>query len=170
MGNPNVMVPKSDFKQDAPVLSPHEITSLEGALGAHEQVIGATDAGFTRGDQGASPIAPPEMRLNRKKLNDQAEQIKKTLARGRPQPYTPAEKDKAVERLKFLESKFVDLLETRAEIHVMKRDKAEWQTAMAKASKRQSVEHYITEWKAIQRRLNPGDPEADNLHKLRKDR
>lgn len=179
MSDPNVMVKGTDNKsgevlQKTRVLSPHEVEDLEKALLAHQQVLGASDSAFSNGAEGASPIAPPELRINRRKLNEQAAQIKRVLETCRPQPIPEKDKDRYHQRSKWLESKFGEYLETRAEIHVTKRDRAEWQSATEKARIRTSVkpeiERYIEEWKSIQRLLSPGDPNADNLHRLRKDR
>lgn len=163
-----------EFKQEGRILSVHEIESIERSLGAHQAMIGATDASYAAGNEGATPVLPPGYGLKKRQLTDQAKQMKRALEQGRPQPIPAADKDKAMKRADWLKSQFVDYLETRAEIHVLKRDRAEWQSATEKARMRTvekpELERYISEWQSIMRRLEPGNPEAGNLHRLRKDR
>lgn len=168
--DPNVQVKGGDVEQKHRVLSPHEIESIEHALGAHQAILGATDASYAAGNEGATPVLPPGYNVKKRQLSDQAKQMKKALDLGRPQPIPAAEKDKYAKRAEWLKSQFVDFLETRAEIHVTKRDRAEWQSATEKARARPRLEAYISEYQSIMRRLEPGNPEAGNLHRLRKDR
>lgn len=156
--------------QENPVLSVHETESLQEALGAHRQVLGAGEA-YMSGEQGAGPVAAPGLRINRQKLSAQAKQIKDTLEMGTPQPIPEKLKDKYHQRAKWLEEQFKPYLETGEEIHVKRRDKPAWQSAVKKARVRTIekpyLEAYIQEWKWIMRRLDPKNPNADNLHALR---
>lgn len=172
--DPNVIVKEGGVKQDQRVLSTHEIESIERSLGAHQAILGATDASYAAGNEGATPVLPPGYSVKKRQLSDQAKQMKRALEQGRPQPIPKAEVDKYVKRAEWLKEQFVPYLETRSEIHVMKRDRAEWQSATEKArirtQERPELERYISEWQSIMRRLEPGNPEAGNLHRLRKDR
>jgi len=172
--DPHVISKSGEVEQKTRVLSVQEIESIERSLGAHQAILGATDASYSNGNDGATPVLPPGYNVKKRRLSDQAQQMKKTLEMGRPQPIAESEKDKYKKRADWLESQFRPYLETRAELHVMKRDRPEWQSAMEKARERTTVkpelERYIAEWQSIQRRLEPGNPEAGSLHKLRKDR
>jgi hypothetical protein len=174
MADPQVMVSKGEVVQDTRVLAQHEVESLQQALGAHQQVLGATADGYLSGEQGAGPVVAPGMRVNRKRLSDQAQQIKKVLETASPEPIPESKRDAYAKRAKWLEDQFKPWLETREELHVLKRDRPAWQSAIKKAQERtrpnSMIEKYIGEWQSIQRRLNPHDPEADSLHRLRKDR
>lgn len=170
MADPNVMVKGSEVEQKTRVLAAHEVESLENALGAHQQVLGATADGYSSGEQGASPVLPSGLRINRQRISEQARQIKSTLERCRPQKIAEHDKDKYVKRANFLKSQFLPYLETREELHVRKRDNPAWQSATEKArirtQERPEIEHYISEWQSIMRMLEPENPEAGNLHKL----
>lgn len=160
-------------EQATRVMSVQEIESIERSLGAHQAMLGASEA-FLPGDQGALPVLPAGYSIKKHQLSEQAKQMKRALDAGRPQPIPPAEVDRWVKRSKWLEEQFLPYLETRAELHVTKRDRAEWQSATEKARIRTSVkpeiERYIAEWQSIQRRLEPHNPDAGSLHRLRKDR
>ena len=153
------------------VLSPGEMDSLSQSYAAYAQILGAQDSSNT---MSITPMLVPSLNVNRPKLTAQAQQIKRTLDECAPQPVKTEDKDTLFARAKWLEGQFQPYLETRAEIHVKSRDKAEWQSAMEKARIRTQVnpliEKYIAEWQYIMRRLNPGDSSADSLHKLRKDK
>lgn len=153
------------------ILSQHEIDSLRDALGAHTQILGATEDGYISGEQGAGPVLAPGLRVNRRKLSDQAKQIKGVLDRCSPQPIPEKERDKYFKEAKRLEEIFKPYLETRAELHALKRDSPHWGSAIEKArirtQERPEIEQAIVKWKYIMRRMNPEDPNADNLHKLR---
>lgn len=165
--------------QQGYILAPHEIDSLRQALGAHTQILGATEDGYISGEQGSGPVMIPGLRGGtRRKLSEQAKQIKHTLDTCSPQPIPEKDRDKFVKEAKRLEEIFKPYLETRAELHVLKRDSPFWNSAMEKARYRSAtnpdgslkhpeIEGAISKWKYIQRRLNPEDPDADNLHKLR---
>lgn len=172
--DPQVMVKGSDVIQATRVLSVQEVESIEQALGAHQAILGATDASYTSGHEGATPVNPPGYTIKRRRLTEQAQQMKRTLEQGRPQPIANGEKDKYVKRAEWLKSQFLPYLESRAELHVTKRDRAEWQSAVKKAEtrlfQRPELERYILEWQSIMRRLDPGNPQAGNLHALRNDR
>lgn len=168
--DPGVIVKEGDVTQKNRVLSPHEIESIEQALGAHQAILGATDASYAAGNEGATPVLPPGYSVKKRQLSDQAKQMKKALDQGRPQPIPASEKDRYAKRAEWLKAQFIDFLETRAEIHVTKRDRAEWQSATEKARARPRLEAFISEYQSIMRRLEPGNPEAGNLHRLRKDR
>lgn len=172
--DPGVVVKGSEVTQQKRVLSMQEVESIERSLGAHQAILGATDASYAAGNEGATPVLPPGYNIKKRQLSDQAKQMKRTLEEGRPQPIPKADVDKYMKRAEWLKEQFVPYLETRAEIHVLKRDKAEWQSATEKArirtQERPELERYIAEWQSIMRRLEPGNPEAGNLHRLRKDR
>lgn len=171
MPDPNVMVRTGEVEQRTRVLAAHEVESLENALGAHQQVIGATSEGYLSGEQGSSPVLPPGMRLNRQRLSEQARQIQDTLKRGRPEPVSEKDRDAFLKRANWLKTQFAPYLETREEIHVRKRDNPAWQSATEKArirtQEKPEIERYISEWQSIMRRLEPENPGADSLHKLR---
>lgn len=174
MPDPNVLVKGGEVRQETRVMSVHEIESIEQSLGSHQALLGATEASYAEGHEGATPVLPPGYRIKRRQLSDQAKQMKRALEEGRPREIPAAEKDKYLRRAKWLEEQFGPYLETRAEIHVTKRDRPEWQSATEKArmrtKERPELERYIAEWQSIMRRLEPGNPEAGNLHRLRKDR
>lgn len=174
MADPGIIVKGGDVTQSNRVLSMQEVESIEQSLGAHQAILGATDASYAAGNEGATPVLPPGYNVKKRRLSDQAMQMKKALENGRPQPFPKDQVDKYVKRAECLKEQFVPYLETRAEIHVLKRDKAEWQSATEKArirtKERPEIERYISEWQSIMRRLEPGNPEAGNLHRLRKDR
>lgn len=175
MSNDAGMIVKGgDVVQKERVLSVQEVESIRNSLGAYQAMIGATDASYTAGNEGATPVLPPGYNVKKRQLSDQAKQMKRTLELGSPQPIPAGERDRYAKRAEWLKEQFSPYLETRAEIHVLKRDKAEWQSATEKARirtvEKPEIERYISEWQSIMRRLEPGNPEAGNLHRLRKDR
>src|SRR5258708_25245807 len=93
------------------VLAPNEVESLRNSLGAHQQILGATEDGYMSGEQGAGPVLAPGLRVNRRKLSDQAMQIKKVLDNCSPRQLSPQEKDRINKENKELESIFKDFLE-----------------------------------------------------------
>lgn len=177
MADPNVMVKGGgDVRQEGYVLSVGEVEKLGEALSAHQQVLGASEA-FQNAADGPAAVRTPEVRVNRRRLSEQAQQIKTVLEKGRPQPIADKEKDRYVKRCDYLQSVFVPYLETLAELRVKRRDQPDWQSATEKARARtaqdpktgiNAIEAAIKEWQFIQRRLNPQDPDAGNLHTLRK--
>jgi hypothetical protein len=174
MGDPRVMVSTGEVVQRTRVLALHEEDSLKQALSSHQVVLAATDKGYAMGNEGAAPVVPSDLRVNRQRLNEQAKQIKKTLDECQAHPIPEKERDRYAKRCKDLEAIFVDWLETRRELSVRKRSDPDWQSAMKKARQRTQVdpkiEAAISEWQSIKRRLDPGNPDAGNLHDLRKDR
>lgn len=173
MADPNVISKSSEMRQTTRVLTVRERESLSQAAEAHAQILGATDR-FQNGAEGPAPVLPPGLRVNRRKLNEQQAQIERTLKNCSPEPIPASERDAWARRAKDLEAKFKPYLETRAELHVTRRDKAEWRSAVDKATKRldrkNGIEDSIIEWQSIKRRMDPDNPEADSLHDLRTDR
>lgn len=173
MADPNVIVKSNEVRQTVRVLTVRERESLMQSAEAHASILGATDR-YQSGVDGPAPVLPPGLRVNRKKLNEQQAQIERVLKTCSPEPIPVDQRDAYARRAKDLEAKFKPYLETRAELHVLRRDKPEWRSAMDKGAKRldprNGIEAYIAEWQSIKRRLDPENPEADSLHDLRTDR
>jgi hypothetical protein len=180
MADANVIVKSGEVTQTKRILSVRERASLEQSRMAHAHILGANGQ-FQSALDGPAPVLPPDLRVNRGRLNEQQRQIEKTLAECSPEPIADKDRDAYVRRAKQLEEIFRPMLETREELHVLKRDKPAWQSATVKANarisgkdpktgKRVDYEGAIAEWKSIQIRLKPDDEDADSLHQLRKER
>jgi hypothetical protein len=169
MANTNVIVKDPSRVPVQQCLSIRERESLSQSLGAHRDILDAQDSEGRIAVEGAVPIKYPGLRVNKPKMTEQAKQIKATLERGTPQPTRPEERDALSKRAKELEVRFGHILETRAELRVKRRDDARWDSSMQKARQRPEFESEIKEWQHIQRRLDPENPDADSLHKLRRD-
>lgn len=179
MADPNIISKSGEVRQSKRILTVREREGLLQAELAHREILNANEQ-YASADGGAKAVSLPGLRVNRAKLSEQQKQISDTLKNFSPEPIAESERDKYVKRAKYLEEQFAPVLETRAELTVMRRDKPEWASATRKArmriegndgnGKKVDYEGMIEEWRSIQRRLDPENPDADNLHMLRKDR
>lgn len=168
---PDVFVKSNQpFDSGKRVLSVRERQSLENELATRSGILGATEGSYGMATGGGTPVLPPGMAINKARISQRAKEIAKVLEDGRPEPLSPDERDRVARRVKELEAKFdkENVLETVAELRVMRRDSHDWQTAMDKAKRRPQYEREIAEWQNLKRRLEPEDDEADNLNRLRK--
>jgi hypothetical protein len=177
MADPNIISKSSEVRQNTRVLSLRERQSLNENRLAYKQVLEAGNE-FVPGDRGAGPVNLGNLKRNR--LTEQQKQIEDTLRNASPEPISEKDRDAFVKRRDWLKEQFREVLETRAELGVLRREKPEWQSATKKATMRISgkdgmgktvpYEQYIAEYQSICRRLEPENEDAGNLHELRKDR
>ncbi len=154
------------------ILTVGERESIERSLSVHHQALAASPNGHILGTEGAAPVVPQGMRLNRSRLNLQAQDMARALEDGRPPEVDAKQRDALYKRARYLKNKFEhdQILETREELHVLKRDDKRWFTATEKAKLRPKYEDDITEYRNIMRTLDPQNPDADSLNVLRRDR
>lgn len=152
------------------ILTIGERESIERSLSVHKQAASATAA--VAGDTGLSPVVPAGMRFNKQRLNLQAKDMARALEEGRPPEVNEKQKDALYARAKYLKEKLLSdqVLETRKELHVLKRDDPAWFSAMEKARMRPKYEADINEYRNIMRTLDPENPDADSLNILRRER
>lgn len=175
MANPNLIVKNDDTGPVKRVLSIREIESLEKAANIYGYGQ-ATGENYVPGSQGSAPVNVPWLNVNRPRLNEQQRQVMRVLKDGRPEPINPSEKDKFMKRAEQLKSQFKPFLQSRAEVHVVKRDNPAFFSALEKAKKwnqpqssldGRTPEQVAEEYRYIMRRLEPDDEFSDSLDKLR---
>lgn len=160
------------------VLSVRERESLEKAASiyGYGQVAGEH---YGNGAQGATPVSVPWLNVNRPRLNEQQRQVMKVLKDFSPEPVAEGDRDKVAKKAEMLKAQFEPYLQTREEIHVVKRDNPAFFSALEKAKKwsqpmsdlgGRSPEQVAEEYRYLKRRLEPDDEFADSLDRLRKAR
>jgi hypothetical protein len=163
---------------DAPVrrvLTVHERESLKVAANVYgyANVMGEN---FNNGAQGATPTSVPWMNVKRTRLNEQQRQVMKVLEDGTAEPTSPEERDRIDRRVKALESQFLPFLQTRREIRSHSHRDPDFMSALDKArewNKSQkelggrTPEEVHEEYRNLCRRLDPENPNAGNVEKLR---
>lgn len=158
------------------VLTVRERESLEKTANIYGYAQVAGD-NYVPGSQGYGAVVPSHFSVNRVRLNEQQKQVMKVLENGRPEPTTPDEREKIAKRCDELKAKFEPYLQTREEIHVVRRDNPAFFSALEKAKKWQTgqkdldgrtPEAIADEWRNLRRRLEPEDEQFDSLDRLRK--
>lgn len=136
--------------------------------------------GEVRGESGsqlqAAPTEFPGMIVKRRQLNEQQKQVLKVLEDGTPRPTTPAERDQIAKRMKAMEEKLPEVLQTRREIRAYSRRDPDFMSALEKAEANDkssdklgglSPEQYCQEYQNLARTLDPENKNAGNLEKFR---
>ena len=176
--NPNQRDPGVIEKGNAPlhngrrILSVRERESLEESLRIHTGILQATEQSYGLATDGGTPVLPSGMQINKSRITERARDINRVLEQGRPEPFTGNDKDRALRRAQEIREALErdNVLETRKELRVLRRDDPAWFTALDKAKKRPEFEPLIAEYRNIMRRLEPDDDTADSLDRLRKDK
>lgn len=163
------------------VLSVKERESLRDSMSIYGWPEAAKAGNYIPGSSGAAPVEIPYLAYNRPRLNAQQKEVKRVLEEGTPQPVSGAEKDRLRKLADELKEKFTDpeWFQSRAEVRVLKRDKPEYFTALDKAARwtkpqeklnGRSPQELAEAYRNIIRTLEPDDPMADSLDRLRKER
>ncbi len=136
--------------------------------------------GEVRGETGsqlqAAPTEFPGMIVKRRQLNEQQKQVLKVLEDGSPRETTPDERDKIAKRMKIMEEKLPEVLQTRREIRAYSRRDPDFMSALEKAEANDkpseklgglSPEQFCQEYQNLARTLDPENKNAGNLEKFR---
>lgn len=159
------------------VLSVAERQDLEKTVGTYGYAEAARNGGFVPGSQGFGAVDVPWINVNRNRLNEQQKQVKRVLDEGRPEPVSPEDKDRLEKLAEELKEAFDPYLQTRDEVRVVSRSKPEYFSALDKAQawskpqaklKGRSPEQLAEAYRNIKRRLEPENPEAGSLDRLRR--
>lgn len=176
MANPNIIVKSEDTRPVKRVLTVRERESLSSAANVYGYANVAGDQ-YVPGSQGFGPVMPAHFAVNRPRLNEQQKQVLKVLRDGQPEPTTPDERDRLNKKAAELKAQFEPFLQTREEVHVLRRDNPAFFSALEKAKKWQTPqaglngrtpEQVAEDYRNIQRRLEPEDENADSLDRLRR--
>ena len=136
--------------------------------------------GEVRGEAGsiiqAAPTEFPGMIVKRRQLTEQQKQIKRVIEEGTPRPTTPDERDKIAKRMRAMEARLPEVLQTRKEIRAYSRRDPDFMSALEKAEANDkpseklgglSPEQYCQEYQNLARTLDPDNKNAGNLEKFR---
>ncbi len=176
MSQPNVIAKSGELSPTRRVLTVRERESLEktASIYGYGQAQGDN---YVPGSQGYGQVFPSHLAVNRVRLNEQQKQVMRVLNEGRPEPTTPAERDQIMKKCDELKAQFEPYLQTREEVHVLRRDNPAFFSAMEKAKKWQTTQSELKgrtpsdiadEWRNLRRRLEPEDEAFDSLDRLRK--
>lgn len=150
-------------------MDPDEKARVETELRQTEAMLKAPEQ-FTAVD-GYAPTIPAEVALNKSAMENKARELRAVLDRETPQKETnESRRNSILARRKQLEELFAPILETYQDIGCIRSDTPEFRAAFNKAVKRPGYEKYIAEWKELGRKLDPEDPDINNLDRLRRDR
>lgn len=126
------------------------------------------------------PVLIQGMRVNRPRLNEQQQRVVRVLREGLPEPVAPADRDRLEKRCEVLEAMFTPVLQTHEELRAFRHRNpdayfkaqeygARWQRPDSKCEGR-TPQDVAEEWRNLKRRLDPDNPEADSLDRLRRKR
>lgn len=171
--------PSMDNLPSRRVLSVSERIDLEKTVGVYGYADASRYNDFRPGSSGFGAVDVPWINVNRVRLNEQQKQVKRVLDEGRPEPVAPEERDRLKALADELKEKFTDpeFFQTREEIRCLSRTKPEYFTALEKAQnwsrpqtklKGRTPEQLANAYRNIMRRLEPDNPEADSLDRLRR--
>lgn len=161
------------------VLSVAERQSLTQAKEVYGYADLATAGNFVPGSRGVGAVEVPYINIHRNQLNAQQKEVLKTLKEGTPEPVKPEDRDRLKKLAEELREKFTDpeYFQTINEIRVFSVSKPEYYSASEKAAKWSqpqaklkgySPEQLANAYKNIMRRLEPDNPNADSLDRLRR--
>jgi len=142
------------------ILSPSEIQALRSEKNDQERMLKELDSENWGAGTNAS------QRVDKDALRRQVRQLDKAITDGTPRQIRGATKDKMSKRVKELEGNIVQGMPSHNEMWNLKRNPGaptknlNWQKRNAKN---------IQEYKQIMRQLEPGDPTASNIERLRRD-
>ena len=136
------------------IMSPSELRTLREERQFTEKMLNDTESEqYGAGSRGSQ--------LDKGALKRQANQFAKQEHMYAPKALRGANKDKVAKEAKALERQFMEGMPTREEM-----------TTSATAHKLLNWEKRngsrVREWKQLQRRLEPGDPTASNVERLRR--
>ncbi len=175
MADAQVLVKSGDVGPIKRVLSVRERQDLEktAAVYGYGQI---GEGHYLPGSQGAAPVAPPWLNVNRPRLNEQQRHIVKILKEQSAEPIPEGERDKFAKHREKLSAMLKPYLQTRGEIHATKHDDPRFMSCLDKAREwtkpqkdlgGRTPDQIAQDYKNISRRLEPEDELFDSLEKLR---
>lgn len=154
-------------KDDTPRLeiSAQEADAIKRDKATLEQMAGAGEMQET-GYSATSQI--DDIAVDKDSIRRKIATLERQLEAHRSQKVTDStQRNKILERRRYLEEKFKPYLESYRDLGVVRRDDPDWQQAYEKALKRPEVNHLINEWRRLGLMLDPEDPFINDLNKLR---
>lgn len=138
---------------------------------------GAVGENFGNGAMGATPTSVPWLAAKRPRLNEQQAQVMRVLREQSAEPTNPKERDDIDRRCEALKAQFGPWLQTGKELRAYSHRDPVFMSALKKAREwnkpqkelaGRTPEQVCEEYRNLQRRLDPENPEADSLEEIRK--
>lgn len=144
------------------ILSPSEIEALKGERQQLQETIDNLDG---KGPDGAYGAGTRATSIDRASLEREDRYLRDAIEAGSPKKIAGVQKDRIADEAKELEARITEGMCSRDEMQDPRKHVGAIQKHVNWNNKQgQNVER----WKQLQRQLNPGDPMASSVERLRK--